>query len=906
MSTKSKAGVRVREEMAHASHTIERRTCAARASACSWGNRMPWLPIRQDPRLVEHLRPAGGGSAPSGHHGGEHDSRRDQHESDRSPQCRYASLSTLASTNSSLRELVVGTTPRSAPVRSLLDISIRALRRELMRLAFDRWVKGATQQAFAPRYFRCGNAGRRYGVVSELCRGVHGRVDTRIEQAFDLSRRGGRGAVGSPTTVVLKVYKPLASSPAAASQFTGCNSVAQIADQERAALKRCAHPHVLRVLDNFVETPDHMHEACAAAETLDPDANIHCSRSQVYSLARDRGLDPMSNKAAFANHIIVLEHAGGGSLDHYLQNIAVAGSRVGTSPEHSGSISIWAAVDLCTQLFEAVAHCHSAPVATAHRDIKPANCLLFPTRDPLHRSGWLLKLSDFGLAKTMATTDAEAHNRRVETFTFDIGTEPYQSPEICGLRYDPDGHAVVQLIPGPAATSIVDSVERGEADAEGYNPFQSDLWSLACTVYEICTLKMACRCAPDAALATAALDHDENPKCQGPRADDDSCMHRCQWLKQASVPSLPAPPLFAEEFDTITRRADLMGAASAPAPICNTGSIGVELRTVRTAVDEVLHGWSLPTAGLRPSVAAMIRDGSSWHALIHMTRTPQRQQRQEQVNDGYDEQSESGVTTADSVPSSCHPVELCNCSTSLIDRSVGATVDDAADHQLALQEQWSVDVQPPDRSDFFPVLPCTGDAAAGDDGHRRSTQHQDGMQRVCFGEEVYAMLPFARVDASAQPDHDDTAVKQSARSIAAMESQLRGIYCAAELAELEITLFTQLLAQAGGTAHHHNTSNASPSQHTDYHNTGDISCDDPVIAIDGAESTAGKKGLDNLATGDVGLEDRIVWHLVHNVLCHRRANYAKRVDGLRLFVRAGLYKTYAAQGFHLQLLQPLV
>jgi hypothetical protein len=276
----------------------------------------------------------------------------------------------------------------------------------------------------------------------------------------------------------------------------------------------------------------------------------------------------------------------------------------------------------------------------------------------------------------------------------------------------------------------------------------------------------------------------------------------------------------------------------------------------------------------------MLKDGSSWHALIHMNRTPpQRQQQRKQEN---------------------HRA-------SLSDNNVGAMMDDAADRQPAAAQRWSVDVQPPDHSDFYAVLPGAGDAATGG-GHMCSMQYQVGdqphqqahhpLQHVCFGEIVYAMLPFASADVAAQPDRADPPIKQSARTIAAMESQLRGIYCPAELAELEITLLTQFLTQAAGARHCASTaSNTSPSQHAGYHDAGNISHVDSVIADDPEP---------NRTIGDVGLEDRIIWHLVHNILCHRRANYAKRVGGLRLFVRAGLFKTYAAQGYHLQPLQPQV
>ena len=253
------ARARVREDILRASDTLDRGHGGGGGGGgggCSWGARMPWLPIRQDTRLAEHLR--------SGVVGTDDD--------DRSAQCRYASLSTLASTNSSLRELVLAApspVPAGAaraplrPAYSLLDISTRAIRRELVRRAFEAWVRGVAQQAVAPRYFRSG-AGRRYGVVSELSRGAYGAgaADTRIEAAIDLCSSGACTASG-PTIVVLKVYKP-PPPPAAAPHSAahggyhcgggcGSHSVEQAAQREREALRRCAHPHVLRILDHFVE-----------------------------------------------------------------------------------------------------------------------------------------------------------------------------------------------------------------------------------------------------------------------------------------------------------------------------------------------------------------------------------------------------------------------------------------------------------------------------------------------------------------------------------------------------------------------------------------------------------------------------------------------------------------------------
>ena len=162
------ASARLREDIAEAFGTVDHRR--ALYGECSWGTRMPWLPIRQDGRLLTHLRGPNGPGPSSSDEEGRH--------SDRSAQCRYASLSTLASTNPSLRELMLGGAPRGAPKAaspsrkpySLLEISMRAMRRELMAAAFERWISAMAPQAggalpqYAPRYFRCGSAARRYGV----------------------------------------------------------------------------------------------------------------------------------------------------------------------------------------------------------------------------------------------------------------------------------------------------------------------------------------------------------------------------------------------------------------------------------------------------------------------------------------------------------------------------------------------------------------------------------------------------------------------------------------------------------------------------------------------------------------------------------------------------------------------
>lgn len=951
----------MRQKITAASLAIDRQG----GPGCSWGARMPWLPIRQDPRLLDHLCPGAdrGGAARGADNASANGGEYHDDVSDRSAQCRFASLSTLASTNASLRELMLGASQQRAAAPSLLEVSIRAIRRELMCQAFQQWAKATAQQSCAPRYFRCGDAGQRYGVLSELSRGLHGRASTRVELAVDVCNHSGRDRAGSPRSVVLKVYKWLPPSPAdtvmhdtaTTNRANDTNYAAQIAERERAALCRCEHPHVLNVVDYFVEESDHALGVCAA-ETLDPFASVQHHHTLVGHSNRPAGrsqldLKKASTKMKALNRVIVLEHAPGGSLDQYLKRIATArfGTSVGIDHDHALScgISVTAAVDLCTQLFSAVAHCHSPQIATAHRDIKPANCLLFPARDPHRQSGWLLKLSDFGLAKTMTAAQAQAHNRSAETFTFDIGTEPYQSPEICGLCYHADGHAVRQVSPELAAkTKAQDMEEPGQADGDGYNPFRSDLWSLGCTVYEICTLKLACRCAPDAAFRTGALLHVEGTNCQvrheehGAVRNDDICGHGCCWLKQATIPLLPPPPLFAEEFKA-TSQSSSPAQSSKLAEVARSsiGNIGVEINDVRNAVDEILHGWSCPTPGLRPPVASVIADGSSWDkVLVRMdqalcSRWDQPIKQEQKLHTDADEQT----GTSSSASSRNHSGNSHNYGRSARACNTGAshscsdpatrTVDDELKNQVALVERWSTDVQPADQSDFSqavsafvcdsacahdyyyvakksqpmqthslimsynegslpaPTAPVSSLATTslastdtGDDPNRNVQQEQQQVKCVRFGGAIYTLLPFALTVASTA-SAQSTMELQSAKSITTMESELRGIYCPAELAELEMTLLSQLFTYARDHPGGNMLPTASLSQ---------------VTSVPDASQASG----DVICCSD--LEDRIVWHLVRNVLVHRRADYARRVDGLKLFVQTGFLKTYAAQGYHLQ------
>ena len=124
-----------------------------------------------------------------------------------------------------------------------------------------------------------------------------------------------------------------------------------------------------------------------------------------------------------------------------------------------------------------------------------------------------------------------------------------------------------------------------------------------------------------------------------------------------------------------------------------------------------------------------------------------------------------------------------------------------------------------------------------------------------------------------------------------MESELRGVYCPAELEELEITLLTQLLllthASAVSTSGAHTEHESEAAKSAFFSRSLALPSHTHTPSLTVCLSFAGVAALDA-----VNLEDRIVWQLVTSVLAHRRAHYAKRVDNLRLFVRTGLFKTY--------------
>ena len=109
-----------------------------------------------------------------------------------------------------------------------------------------------------------------------------------------------------------------------------------------------------------------------------------------------------------------------------------------------GSFSEAEAATVMRQLLSALADCHRRGVL--HRDVKPENLLLTSSE------GWELKLSDFGLVKTLSDMDEFSEEeivspdsidetaqrfRRAETHTL-CGSPYYMAPEVCGReKYGP-------------------------------------------------------------------------------------------------------------------------------------------------------------------------------------------------------------------------------------------------------------------------------------------------------------------------------------------------------------------------------------------------------------------------------------------------------------------------------------
>ena len=122
---------------------------------------------------------------------------------------------------------------------------------------------------------------------------------------------------------------------------------------------------------------------------------------------------------------IIMEYADGGDLSLKIQ-------------KHGKLFTEEEILKMFTQLVLAIQYIHDNKIL--HRDIKPQNIFLTKNGD--------IKLGDFGIAKVLDYT--------MQLCKTQIGTFFYLSPEIC--------------------------------EGKSYNS-KSDIWSLGCVLYEMCTLK---------------------------------------------------------------------------------------------------------------------------------------------------------------------------------------------------------------------------------------------------------------------------------------------------------------------------------------------------------------------------------------------------------------------------------
>lgn len=237
-------------------------------------------------------------------------------------------------------------------------------------------------------------------------------------------------------------------------------------------------------------------------------------------------------------------------------------------------------------------------------------------RTRTHRSGYILKLADFGISKHLASGSISGRPRSSSaaappaTHTFDIGTDPYQSPELCGVQYfslstcGPRGGAISchGAGDGEGAGQRQRARQLSGRPTCGYDPFAADLWALACVTYEVCTATRACAYAPDAAFSSSL-----------------SC------LRRVTLPRLPAPPLFRAEWQhrlSTAHNADttvVVAAGDSCHPHDDCDGLGVELcGALRREVNAAIEGWGRMRPEERPAVAQLLRS-ASWCELQSMS-----------------------------------------------------------------------------------------------------------------------------------------------------------------------------------------------------------------------------------------------------------------------------------------------
>lgn len=159
---------------------------------------------------------------------------------------------------------------------------------------------------------------------------------------------------------------------------------------------------------------------------------VQAARSEGLLLKNLRHPHIVSYKESYFDKslmIIIMEYCEGGDLTNYIRQ----------RKEQNKYFSERIVLNWFVQTVLAVDYIHKNKIL--HRDIKPNNIFL--------TANGTVKLGDFGISKLLeGTTDAAS--------TF-VGTANYMSPEVCESR--------------------------------PYN-YKSDIWSLGCLLYELCTFKV--------------------------------------------------------------------------------------------------------------------------------------------------------------------------------------------------------------------------------------------------------------------------------------------------------------------------------------------------------------------------------------------------------------------------------
>ena len=138
----------------------------------------------------------------------------------------------------------------------------------------------------------------------------------------------------------------------------------------------------------------------------------------------------------------------------YLVMELVHGESLADAITRRGPLPVAETIDILCQICNGLTYAHEN--GAIHRDIKPSNIMLVPAiNQSATNQSWLVKVVDFGIAKTFKTDQS---TEKLTTTGEVLGSPPYMSPEQCR------GFALDQ---------------------------RTDIYSLGCTIYEMLVAKHA-------------------------------------------------------------------------------------------------------------------------------------------------------------------------------------------------------------------------------------------------------------------------------------------------------------------------------------------------------------------------------------------------------------------------------